>query len=500
MQPDPEPEHPTVERTGVVADDPRAPRSVTESRWPALAALTAVRCPALAPLVRVAPLSDGAALTHVVPAGSVTLAELREKGPFRAGHVLGVGLAVVGALVELAEAGLAHGVVSAEQVLVGPGGEVVLAGTGLAWARPPGSVGGPRETDDVAALGDLLRDLLGPGSAPSPLVLAALRASDPDPALRPSAEELRETLARCGRADHLRDRLWAPRPEPVERADLADEGPRTLRIDPRVEPVGVAVEPATSGAGYTDRADGAPMRRATPPRPAQDRRPRRSRPPRAGLLVVVSLAALALLGALRVGSRASADEQVLGRIPVGGSASAVTAEPQLNPPTMSSGAAQAGAAPAPTPSVSSGGAAGADLLLDRGADTPDWATVLAAIDDGRQRALAEGSVDGLRDVVAPDGAAWAADSALAARVSALHARIVGGALSVLEVRPSDTGAGRAALLVHDRRAAYTVVTSDGSREVPAREARWWRVTLVPSPSTSAGWRVLEVVAVAAPAP
>ena len=232
MAPTPEPEHPTVERTSVLAADPSTPRSVTERRWQSLAALMALRCPTLAPLVRVAPLPDGVSLTHVVPAACVTLGELRAQGPFRAAHVLAVGVAVADAPVELAEAGLAHGGVDAERVLVGPGGEVVLGGAGLAWTRPPGDIGGPRETDDVAALGDLLRDLLGPGSAPSPLVLAAMRAADPDPALRPSAADLRASLAACGRADDLVDRLWdpaglsagGPAPAPAERT--------ALRIDP----------------------------------------------------------------------------------------------------------------------------------------------------------------------------------------------------------------------------------------------------------------------------
>jgi hypothetical protein len=126
--------------------------------------------------------------------------------------------------------------------------------------------------------------------------------------------------------------------------------------------------------------------------------------------------------------------------------------------------------------------------------------VLAALDAARQRALADGSVDALRAVVASDGTAWSDDAALAARVSALHARIVGGALTVLEVRPTGSAAGRADLLVRDRRSAYTVVTSDGSRDVPAREARWWRVSLVASLSTPVGWQVHDVAAVAAPSP
>lgn len=58
------------------------------------------------------------------------------------------------------------------------------------------------------------------------------------------------------------------------------------------------------------------------------------------------------------------------------------------------------------------------------------------------------------------------------------------------------------LLVRDRRAAYSVVTPEGSSEVPVREARWWRVTLVASPSVPAspGWRILGAVPVPSPEP
>jgi len=57
-----------------------------------------------------------------------------------------------------------------------------------------------------------------------------------------------------------------------------------------------------------------------------------------------------------------------------------------------------------------------------------WTTPAAlAARARRRRALADGSVDGLRGFVAPDATAWAADAALAARVAALHARIVGAA-------------------------------------------------------------------------
>ena len=218
MTASPEPEHPTVERTGVLADDPSAPRTAVEHRWAALGSLMTVSSDFLAPLVRVAPLDDGVALTHRLPAGSVSLADLRASGPLRAGHVLAVALAVAEALVDLEQHDLAHGGVRAEHVVVGPDGEVLLAGCGLDWRRTPSDTGGPRLLDDVAALGGA-----DPGPARHRLVPVVARArgaprvgrgqltaAHAGRALRPAAQErarrpaARPALARqrCPAARH----------------------------------------------------------------------------------------------------------------------------------------------------------------------------------------------------------------------------------------------------------------------------------------------------------
>jgi hypothetical protein len=144
------------------------------------------------------------------------------------------------------------------------------------------------------------------------------------------------------------------------------------------------------------------------------------------------------------------------------------------------------------------------LGLDRGAPTPapEWSAVLAAVDAGRLRAIVRGSVTALRDWVDPTGPAWAADAALAARVSALHARIDGGGLVTLDVRPQTVGPTRSVLLVRDRRDGYSVVTATGTSRVPPRAERWWRVTLVrvaaAGSTGSAGWRIHDATPVAAP--
>jgi hypothetical protein len=409
---------------------------------------------------------------------------------------------------------------------------VVLGGCGLAWQRAPADVDGPRIVDDVAALGELVRDLLGAGSSPSSIVLAALRAADPDPALRPSPLELRGLLERAGRADPLLDLLWTgrvpqgtPGPVRVEAAVSApvtvaravptpsrgaavparEPAPRTsaarLRIDPRTAPD--SVEDATILDEATERAPERPRRAGVPRRPAPRERRRRSGRGWRGPLVLVVLSVLAALAlaAVRVGALAMADGPVaiVPVVPVA-TASATDA------PTPEVDASAPGADAGPNVSVSAladpvdPAVAGLDIDRAAATDAPDWPSLLAAADAGRRQALASGDATALADWVDPDGPAWASDAALAARVSVAAAQIEGGALVVLEVRPRHVTASEAALLVRDRREAYAVVTSAGTSKVAARAPRWWQVTLRRT-SGSGGeitWRIHDVRAVAAP--
>ncbi len=495
--PIPESMSPSVERTSVRADDPSAAPSVAERGRAALATLQAVRSPSLAPLVRFSPQPEGIALTHLVPTGAVTAAELRRAAPLRAGHVLTVALAAVDAVVALADAGLAHGGVRAENVLVAPDGSVVLGASGLAWRRPPGDAEGPRVTDDVAAVGDLVRDLLGRASAPSPLVLAALRAGDADPQLRPEPAELRAALARCGRSDPLLDLLrdgpvtgqGPTGSHPGGALDAAGPGVPSLRTVAREVASPVPAVAATEAVERDAPRQPRPRRSDSPPRPVagpRRRRRGRRRTTRPRALFLVAALVLIALGVVRVGARALADTPPA----AAGPTIAPTAAPATSP----------GAAGPVDPAET-----GTALGLDRGAPAaaPDWTAVLTAVDAGRQRAIATGSVAALRDWVDPSGPAWPADTALAARVSALHARIEGGSLVVLDVRAQAPGASRSVLLVRDRRDAYAVVTPEGTSRVPERAPRWWRVTLVraaaPGAADPAGWRVHDVAPVAPPA-
>jgi hypothetical protein len=137
------------------------------------------------------------------------------------------------------------------------------------------------------------------------------------------------------------------------------------------------------------------------------------------------------------------------------------------------------------------------VLLDRGALVPDWVAVLADLDEGRRTAIALGSTDALGRWVDRGGTAWAADSALASRVRTLGATLDGGGLELLEVRAESVSEAAAVLVVRDRRAAYTVTLPGSTRPVvvPARSARWWRVTLR---RVEDQWRVRGVTGVGAP--
>lgn len=432
---------PTVERTAPGAADPDAVPALARD----LDRLSEVRAPTLAPLVRWSSSPDGVVLVHRVPDGAVSLDAVRRGGPLRAGHVLAAATAVAEALVALHAAGLAHGGVSAQQVLVAPDGSVLLAGSGLAWRAVPGRLDGPTPESDVAAVGDLMRLLLGRGGAPGPLVLAALRAADPDPVLRPDADQLLDLLRSCGRPESLLDALWQQPSAPA--APPAPAAPRPTGAAPRPRSARAAAPPAEQ------------------PPPGSRRRAQDKQPARLSVRTVASVAFVLLvgLGAVRAVTAvgAVASEPTPGAVP----ASAVVPEVSATP-----------VAPPPAEPVAT-----------------DWAAVLAALDSGRRQALASGDRDALARWVDPAGAAWARDAALLARLAGSGARLSGGEVVLEEARLLRADANRVVLAVRDRRTAYDVVQGGTTTHVPERTASWWTVTLTPMPALdSDGWRIAEV--------
>ncbi|MFN8146717.1 MAG: hypothetical protein U0R76_04535 [Candidatus Nanopelagicales bacterium] len=451
------PEPSLVERTGVLAGEPGTMRE----RDAALGALTTVRADALAPLVRAVAVGDAHALTHLVPAAAVELAALRERVPLRPGHVVAVLVAVLDALDALHRAHLAHGGVAAERVLVAPDGSVVLAGSGLAWSVPPGFAGGPVAADDVADVAVLARRLLGSGSAPPALVLALLRAADPDPALRPGAAALAASVRAALPDEPLLDLLWLAAPRAP--AGVADVGMADVAVVDVAPGEGDAA--ATRSPSPVVTAPALPSEGRLPLRPQPGARRRRGRP--RTLLTVAALLALPLVaaGALRLPTGASADPADTGPSP----------SPSASPSSEASSTeapATDGPAVAPPPAT-------------------DWVAVLRSLDDRRHRALVTGSASLLAAAVDPRGSAWAADSALVARVRSTGARMTGGALVPSSVELVEDRGSSVRLRVRDVRTAYDVTAGGTTTHVAARGARTWEVTLR---SSGTGWRISDVSA------
>jgi hypothetical protein len=347
-------------------------------------------------------------------------------------------------------------------------GDVVLSGTGLAWGA--GLV--PRPADDVAAVGDLVRDLLGSGSSSAPLVMAALRAADPDPELRPSALDLLAALRRCGRPEALLDALW---PDP----GYAD--PLPAHLLPMTDlPHDVVPSVAEVRSREANPAVLRPRPAGSPARPTRwrGRRTTLGRPMVVALVVSSVAASAVVLAAVR-----PASSPVVERLEAAApTAVAIPSSAVANSSTMPS------RSPAEQPRTSASPSASPSTTVPTAA-VGQWVTTLAEVDRGRQAALGTGSVESLRRWVDPASPAWADDAALARRVARAHARIDGGDLLVEEVRVGDVDDTRAVLQVRDVRRAYVVVTPGGRSSVPERAARWWTITLR---AYGTGWRLAQV--------
>jgi hypothetical protein len=335
---------------------------------------------------------------------------------------------------------------------------VVLTGTGAGWTRAPGHPDAARASDDVEAVGVLLRDLFGSGSAPAPIVVAAVRACDPDLLLRPDAGSLLDSLRRCGRPDPLLDALWAP--------TAASGG---LRVDAVAESTPISARAAgerPSGAG------------TAPPRPARTSGSRARRIRRGWSVCALALLATTALGRLVMVSTADAGSA---RDVLAVASPGFTSQPSGR--ASSEAPADTGVAPSGPASVTPVGQGGPD------AATTDWRTVLDGLDAGRRAALGSGDVAALARWDDPRGPSYSEDRALLDRMRAAQAEVVGGSLVVDAVRVRSVTGQRAVLEVRDRRGAYTVRTPTTRAHVGERAARWWRIVLSPS---GAGWRLSAV--------
>jgi hypothetical protein len=179
------------------------------------------------------------------------------------GEVVTIGLPVAQALTVAHAAGLVHGRLGRDEILLEPNGRPVLAGVGLAALTDPGLT----PATDVHDLADLLLDTMlhatGPDAAA--VAVAVATALVDDPARRPDAAELAAALARSAAPTPVRMVADTVTPLPLPPPP------------PGVEP-GIAGAPAASGGPAERRGSAAQARRRRSPR--QSRQP--AEPGRAG--------------------------------------------------------------------------------------------------------------------------------------------------------------------------------------------------------------------------
>lgn len=450
---------PAAARTRTLAL-PGQSRQTRDAVRRALARLAALDGPHLSPLCGICELDEGFRLTYDLAPGSLTWGELTARRPATAGETVALGLALCQALGALHSAGLSHGDVGPQTVLVSPGGLVQLADCAAAWPAPAGGAAWvrPDPRADVAGLVALLEPGFGPGPAPGDLRGLLVSGADPEHTDGPTIPELGQALETAGEPAVLR-------PDAFVRSGA----PTT----PSPDQVGRGVEAAT---GPCDPATG-PVTVVTQAPAGQDRSPTGSRTSRAGHPV-----RLLRVGGARARAVLLAGAALLGVLMVARGVVAL-----------------ASSAPAPVSMAAPGAtrSAGGPALPVGGPDLPaaaELAATLAALDAARGAALAAGSPARLAAAVDPDGPAYARDVAtLSARAQA-GLRLVGGATTVHSVRPVSVGPDRAELLVTDSRAPYRLVGPDGAVLLagPARPAVSWRVSLTREGVTGP-WRVFDAV-------
>ncbi len=348
--------------------------------------------PRLVPVREVRPTSDGLDLVLEPESGARPLPELARAG-LRPGQVVTLGVELAEALTVLHDAGLTHGRLRAEEVLIGRDGGVRLTGYGVTAVL--GSAGRP--ADDLADLLDLLGGL-DPDAAGGWLgpVRGAVEEGDHD------ARALAARLATAG-----------PRPEPL----------------PGAAPAGLPV-PRPAGARHRASRGSRALVGSLPGRGLRS----------LALVVPGALAILLLAG--WIGATASPEPEVERPAPA-----AEQPLPQTpgtpTPGTRTPGTRTPGTQPAerPAPAV----------------PTPDWRSVLTQLDVARAGVLAAPDEARVADVDAPGSSAYADDLAAVRALESRHAVARGVRFDVTSVRVRSAGQWRADLEVVDALRPHTIV-------------------------------------------
>lgn len=482
------------------------------------AVLAAVRHPALPPVRQVLALPPGwVAITTDLVAGVELGAAVATHGFLTRAETAQVVSDVAGGLAALHAAGIVHGDVCPDNVIVTPQGRCVLidllgsgqqAGT-PGWASPEVSAGGGQvgAAADVYSLAALARtcvegsDLLAAETAP--LVADALAH---DPRRRPSLSalvaalrepagttplEVGEELARSGTA------LWQ-----AARRPTAVRPPRQRAYEPRRRRRSAAGAHALpSGAGAWAQSTRAVSTRVSSRAGGAGRRggrrrtaARGPRPPGGGMLA----------GALRTGlvvavlvSGVLTGHSLLGQ---GTARSALPGEqapsgsPSAPAPRAPSGAVEPAAVSTRVPTSPASAPAGATAQAPR-ADAPGGPQeAVRRLQEERDRALQAQDATALAALSVPGSPAAAQDAQVLEMLIRAGERVEGLRTQVLEptvvADGSSPGAQRVRVRARLRQLEHVRVAADGTRRrVPAQSEHVVVIVLVPGP-----WRVEEVLA------
>ncbi|MBF0687002.1 MAG: hypothetical protein IR158_04445 [Cellulomonas sp.] len=394
--------------------------------------LTGLAHPHLARILAVEPLGPGRVALVCEHVPGPTLAAVRAaRPPLADGEVVTVAVPVAQALAELHAAGLAHGAVGADRVVLTPGGVPVLVDLRGAL-RGVGTT-----TGDVHRLVAALLGLMPP--------LDAHLAAGLEETVR-----LRDALEAL-----LRGRATS---QEVVEAVFAAATPEPVQVPEADELAGaqVALAAGRSGVARSAAPDLPPARRAR-------RGPRR----RPWWPVAAVAATVLVLGGGALVVRALPDP------PAGASAPATTA----------GGTA---ATPIPAAPADGGGDAGDARLL---ADERDPAAAAAALTRLRAAALADADASGVAALEVAGSPALAADEALLAALAG--ARSDGLVVDVVSAAAGGTTPdGDVRVEVTSAMSAHVRVAPTGERtDVPATPGRTVELVLRWTPD---GWRVWDV--------
>ncbi len=217
------------------------------------ACLARVDHPGVVELVSAEDLDDGGAVVRTAFVGGGTLAERPPHGPDLA-RTAEVAASMAATLADLHHQGITHGRVTADHVLVAVDGRAVLCGFAEAVVDGPTDDHRAAAAADVAAVGAVIRELSGNGTATGAAALTAIaaRALALDPPARPSMRSLADALqglvAKAGPGVEPnfdpRCRRLLPRSEPAPSSPLWAELRR-----PRIAMVGTAVLAVTAMVG-----------------------------------------------------------------------------------------------------------------------------------------------------------------------------------------------------------------------------------------------------------